>query len=77
VTRKLGRSRLERYSELIDELRSRGLTYRDISEILTDEFAVSRSQKHSQRFRARANPTQEKCRPPNFAERGDAAPDHF
>ena len=40
VTRKSGRSRLEPYGELIDELRSRGLTYRDISDILTDELQI-------------------------------------
>jgi hypothetical protein len=38
VIKKLGRSRLEPYGDLIDELRSRGLTYRDIADILTDEF---------------------------------------
>ena len=38
VTKKSGRSRLEPYGELIDELRGRGLTYRDISDILTDEL---------------------------------------
>jgi hypothetical protein len=38
VTQKSGRSRLEPYGELIDELRGRGLTYRDISDILTDEL---------------------------------------
>jgi len=45
VTKKSGRSRLEPYGELIDELRERGLTYRDISDILTAElqFHVPRS----------------------------------
>jgi len=38
VTKKSGRSRLEPYGELIDELRSRGLTYRDIADVLTDEL---------------------------------------
>jgi predicted TIM-barrel fold metal-dependent hydrolase len=38
VTTKSGRSRLEPYGELIDELRERGLTYRDISDILTAEL---------------------------------------
>ena len=38
VTKKSGRSRLEPYGELIDELRDRGLTYRDIADILTDEL---------------------------------------
>ena len=38
VTKKSGRSCLEPYGELIDELRGRGLTYRDISDILTDEL---------------------------------------
>jgi predicted TIM-barrel fold metal-dependent hydrolase len=38
VTKKSRRSRLEPYGELIDELRERGLTYRDISDILTAEF---------------------------------------
>jgi hypothetical protein len=38
VTEKSGRSRLEPYGELIDELRGRGLTYRDISDILADEL---------------------------------------
>jgi hypothetical protein len=45
VTKKSGRSRLEPYGELIDELRERGLTYRDISDILTAElqFQVPKS----------------------------------
>ncbi len=45
VTTKSGRSRLEPYGELIDELRERGLTYRDISDILTAElqFQVPKS----------------------------------
>ena len=38
VTKKSGRSRLEPYGELIDELRGRGFTYREISEILTAEL---------------------------------------
>jgi hypothetical protein len=38
VTKKSGRSPLEPYGDLIDELRGRGLTYRDISEILTAEL---------------------------------------
>jgi len=38
VTKKLGRSRLEPYGELIDELRACGLTYRDIADVLTDEL---------------------------------------
>ena len=38
VTKKSGRSRLEPYGELIDELRARGLTCRDISDILTEEL---------------------------------------
>ena len=38
VTTKSGRSRLEPYGELMDELRERGLTYRDISDILTAEL---------------------------------------
>ena len=38
VTKKSGRSRLEPYGDLIDELRARGLTCRDISDILTDEL---------------------------------------
>jgi hypothetical protein len=40
VTKKPGRSRLEPYGELIDELRGRGLTYRDISDILTEELQL-------------------------------------
>ena len=40
LTKKSGRSRLEAYGELIDELRMRGLTYRDISEILSDELQI-------------------------------------
>ena len=45
VTVKPGRSRLEPYGELIDELRRRGLTYRDIAAILAEkcEFHVSKS----------------------------------
>lgn len=45
VTKKSGRSRLEPYGDLIDELRERGLTYRDISDILTAElqFQVPKS----------------------------------
>jgi hypothetical protein len=35
---KSGRSCLEPYGELIDELRARGLTYREIADILTDEL---------------------------------------
>lgn len=35
---KSGRSCLEPYGKLIDELRARGLTYRDIADILTDEL---------------------------------------
>jgi ribosomal protein S19 len=38
VTKKSGRSRLEPYGELIDELRACGLTYRDIADVLTDEL---------------------------------------
>jgi hypothetical protein len=38
ATNKPGRSRLEPYGELIDELRGRGLTYRDIAAVLTDEL---------------------------------------
>src|SRR5580704_13137470 len=34
------RSRLEPYREFIDELRSRGRTYRDIAEILAEKCAV-------------------------------------
>jgi hypothetical protein len=40
VTKKSGCSRLEPYGELIDELRHRGLTYRDIADILTDELQL-------------------------------------
>ena len=45
LTKKSGRSRLEPYGELIDEMRGRGLTYRDISDILTVElqFQVPKS----------------------------------
>jgi len=45
VTEKPGRSRLEPYGELIDELRRRGLTYRDIADILAEkcQFQVSKS----------------------------------
>ena len=67
VTKKPGHSRLEPYGELIDELRGRVLTSRDIADILTDEFQFSGSEKHSQRFRARAILTEAKCRPTNFA----------
>jgi hypothetical protein len=38
VSIKSGRSCLEPYGELIDELRARGLTYRGIADILTDEL---------------------------------------
>ena len=34
------RSRLEPYREFIEELRSRGRTYRDIAEILAEKCAV-------------------------------------
>jgi hypothetical protein len=40
VEQKFGRSRLEPYRELIEQLRERGLTYRDISDILTKELQV-------------------------------------
>jgi hypothetical protein len=40
VTKKSGRSRLEPYGELINELRGRGLTYRDISDVLTAELQL-------------------------------------
>jgi len=38
--KKSGRSRLEPYGELIEQLRQRGLTYRNISDILTRELQV-------------------------------------
>lgn len=40
VAKKAGRSRLEPYGDLIHELRGRGMTYRDISEILTAELQL-------------------------------------
>ena len=40
VIKKSGRSRLEPYGELIEGLRDRGLTYRDLSEILTAELQL-------------------------------------
>jgi hypothetical protein len=40
AAQKSGRSRLEPYGELIEQLRQRGLTYRDISDILTKELQV-------------------------------------
>jgi hypothetical protein len=45
VARKSGSSRLEPYAELIDELRRRGHTYRDIASILleTCQFYTSKS----------------------------------
>jgi hypothetical protein len=45
VTRKSGPSRLEPYAELIDELRLRGHTYRDIASILAEscQFQTSKS----------------------------------
>jgi len=45
VTEKPGRSRLEPYGELIDELRRRGQTYRDIAAILAEkcQFRASKS----------------------------------
>jgi hypothetical protein len=45
VTEKVGRSRLEVYGELIDELRRRGLTYRDIAGILAGkcQLQISKS----------------------------------
>ena len=45
MTKKSGRSRLEPYGDFIDELRGRGLTYRNISDILTAElqFQVPKS----------------------------------
>ena len=75
VTKKPGRSRLEQYGELIDELRGRGLTYRDISDILTAELQFQVSEKHSQRFRAKAIPTEAKCRPQSFTHRRETCPD--
>jgi hypothetical protein len=38
--KKSERSRLEPYRELIEQLRERGLTYRDISDILTKELQI-------------------------------------
>jgi hypothetical protein len=45
VTAKPGRSRLEPYGELIDGVRRRGLTYRDIADIPAEkcQFQVSKS----------------------------------
>ena len=45
VTTKPGRSRLEPYGELIDALRRRGLTYRDIAGVLAEkcDFQISKS----------------------------------
>jgi hypothetical protein len=45
VPAKPGRSRLEPYGEFIDELRRRGLTYRDIAGVLAEkcQFQVSKS----------------------------------
>lgn len=40
AAKKSGRSRLEPYGELIEHLRQRGLTYREISDILTKELQV-------------------------------------
>jgi hypothetical protein len=40
AARKSGRSRLEPYRELIEQLRQRGLTYRNISDILTKELQI-------------------------------------
>jgi hypothetical protein len=62
VTKKAGGSRLEPYGELIDELRDRGLTYRNIAEILTDElqFHVPKSTVNDfvrERARRRRNTT--------------------
>jgi hypothetical protein len=62
VTKKSERSRLEPYGELIDELRERGLTYRDISDILTAElqFQVPKSTVNDfvrERSRRRRNAT--------------------
>jgi len=36
-TRVRGRSRLDPYGELVDELRRRGRTYRDVASILSDK----------------------------------------
>ena len=49
VTAKPGRFRLEPYGELIDELRRRGLTYRDIAAILAEkcQFQISDFEKQS------------------------------
>jgi hypothetical protein len=79
VTKKSGRSRLEPYGELIDELRGRGLTYRDISDILTDElqFHIPKSTINDfvrERYRRRRNAARQISRheaipPPILAKR--------
>ena len=60
------RSRLEPYREFIEELRSRGRTYRDIAEILAEKCAVevTGSGVHDfVRTRSRANVRQAECSP--------------
>jgi hypothetical protein len=85
VTKKAGRSRLEPYGDMIDELRSRGLTYRDISDLLRDELQVraptstvndfvrerARRRKNASRriSRSVAIPTSVLSTPPDFAWR--------
>ena len=56
VIKKSGRSRLEPYGELIEELRDRGLTYRDLSEILRAKLQLHVTKSTVNGFCARATP---------------------
>ncbi len=65
------RSRLEPYRELIDELRRRGRTYREIARILVEkcQLQVSRSTVHDfVRGRSRTKPKPAKRKTPRSAE---------
>ena len=65
------RSRLEPYCELIDELRRRGRTYREIARILVEkcQLQVSRSTVHDfVRGRSRTKPKPAKRKTPGSAE---------
>ena len=70
VNAKPGRSRLEPYGELVDELRQKGLTCRDIAAVLAEKLPVSDLEKCGQQFCASAKAEE----PQSLAPRGDAAP---
>ena len=58
VIAKPGRSRLEPYGEFIDELRRRGLTYRDIAGVLDGK---AQARHHAEYSAPRAPPVSEHC----------------